>query len=150
MAFLERSKARLSQFALRCAGGWSDSGLCTCVLCACALKTGRSGTMGLCVDRGAGGWRRCGRDKGALGGPERSTAAVQSPVCPALHELCLRSCTLGPQSRQLRCSYPAPGGTGAWAMAGVRCSGAGTQVSRWCLTANVTPLPPCRPLSFSH
>ena len=56
-----------------------------------ALQTGRSSTMGLCVDRGAGGWRRCGRDKGALGGPERSTAAVQSPVCPALHELCLHS-----------------------------------------------------------
>ena len=53
-----------------------------------ALQTGRSGTMGLCVDSGAGGWRRCGRDKGALGGPEeRSTALCQSPACPELHEL---------------------------------------------------------------
>ena len=53
---------------------------------------------------------------------------------------CACACT---QSRQLRCSYPAPGGTGAWAMAGVRCSG-GTQVNQCqCLTASVTPaLPP--------
>ena len=41
----------LSQFALRCAGGWSDSGLCTCVLCAllCLLCKPAGPAQWVCV-----------------------------------------------------------------------------------------------------
>ena len=142
MAFLERSKARLSQFALRCAGGWSDSGLCTCVLCALLCL--------LCKPAGPAQWV-CVLTEVQVGGGGVGEIKERWAGQSARPRQCSRQCVLRcmncacacAQSRQLRCSYPAPGGTGAWAMAGVRCSG-GTQVNQCqCLTASVTPaLPP--------